>query len=379
MQTESGDAMKPSILVADDTPANLQLLSDMLKGRGYTIRAALNGRLAMQSMRNDPPDLVLLDVNMPDISGYEVCRRMKADETLCDIPVIFVSAMDESTNKMAGFSVGGVDYITKPFQIEEVAARIRIHLELRRQRRELQESNLHLRELEELRDNLVHMIIHDMRNCLWNTHAHLECLRDPRRNADPQDIQRHTDEAIAATQDLMGMVNSILDVSKMEAGLIPLSLSECDMAEIVQRAIAKVAALKGARTLCLEPPTEGVQVFADADLVGRVVDNLLANALRYTREDAGEIRFRLERFPQSVRVQIEDNGQGIPEVHQQRIFEKFYQVKSALSGNRHSTGLGLTFCKLVVEAHGGKIGVVSEENRGSLFWFELPVNGPATG
>jgi two-component system, sensor histidine kinase and response regulator len=366
----------PKILIVDDTPTNLQLLSEMFKGQGYEIRAALSGRLALQSIQNEPPDLIMLDITMPDISGYDVCSQVKADPALRDIPIIFVSGLQDNNNIVKAFSVGGVDYITKPFQVSEVLARVKTHLELRRQRQELQENNIQLKALEELRDNLVHMIIHDMRNPLWNTHGYLEMVQGIKDAVLPPLVVEYIGEALDSTRQLMVMINSILDVSKMEAGMIPLRLSEFDLAVMIQDIIDNAAILKKSRTLELEIAGPHTTVVGDPSLLARVIDNLLTNALTYTAETTGTIHFQIESDDHIIRVNIQDNGQGIPSEYHLKIFEKFFQVNSALSGQRHATGLGLTFCQLAVEAHGGRIGVQSEENQGSLFWFELPIKGP---
>lgn len=376
MNTDLERIRQPSILIVDDTPANLQLLSEMFKGRGYEIRAAMSGRLAIQSIRQSPPDLILLDVNMPDISGYEVCKQIKADAAFADIPIIFVSALQESASIVKAFAVGGVDYITKPFQIAEVLARVQTHIELRRQKQALQASNTQLQMLEELRDNLVHMIVHDLRNPLWNTHGYLEMILGMKEAALPAPVVEYVQEAMDSTQELMVMINSILDVSKMESGLIPLTLSECDLAAMVREIIEKSSITRKSRVLDLTVEGDQTTVLADPGLVTRILDNLLSNAINYTSESTGEIHFRIDSGNGVVRVRIQDNGQGIPPEYHEKIFEKFFQVKSALSGHRHSTGMGLTFCQLAVEAHGGCIGVQSAENQGSLFWFELPIEGP---
>ncbi|MEI8352186.1 MAG: hybrid sensor histidine kinase/response regulator [bacterium] len=369
----------PRILAVDDTPSNLQLLSEIFKGQGYEIQAALNGKLALQAIQSNPPDLILLDIAMPDISGYDVCRKIKADERFSDIPIIFVSGLQNVASIVKAFEVGAVDYIIKPFQISEIRARVQTHLALRRQREELREANSRLRSLEELRDNLVHMVVHDMRNPLWNAHSCLQLIRNKLGSAEPPPpVMDYIESAIDSTQDLMGMINSILDVSKMEAGLIPLQLSPCDLAALIREAIDKSAPSRKSRTVDLTVAGHDTHVLADAALVARVLDNLLTNAITYTQDDSGEIHFRVDAFGATVRVTILDNGQGIPLEYQSRIFEKFFQVKSALTGQRRSTGLGLTFCQLAVEAHDGRIGVQSAENQGSLFWFELPAGGPAS-
>jgi two-component system sensor histidine kinase/response regulator len=173
----------PDILVVDDTPANLELLFGMLKDSRYKIRAAISGELALQAARNDPPDLVLLDITMPVMDGYEVCRRLKADEKLKDIPVIFLSALNEPMDKVKAFGIGGADYITKPFQLEEVRVRMETQIELRRQKHALQESYDKLRELEEMRDDLTHLIIHDLRTPLTCIRGYLELIEKHANNS----------------------------------------------------------------------------------------------------------------------------------------------------------------------------------------------------
>src|SRR3954452_17134873 len=141
---DSGAGQPASILIVDDTPANLQVLAGMLKDRGYKVRPVPSGRLALQAATHDPPDLILLDINMPEMNGYEVCEHLKADDQLKGIPVIFISALNDQLDKVRAFAIGGVDYITKPFQMEELHARVDTHLKLRRLQIELEESNTRL-------------------------------------------------------------------------------------------------------------------------------------------------------------------------------------------------------------------------------------------
>src|SRR5205807_9876341 len=148
---KSGAGQPASILVVDDTPANLQVLAGMLKNRGYKARPVPSGKLALLAARRDPPDLILLDINMPEMNGYEVCERLKADDMLKGIPVIFISALTEPLDKVKAFSIGGVDYLTKPFHMEELHARVETHLKLRQLRRELENTN---RRLESVNDRM---------------------------------------------------------------------------------------------------------------------------------------------------------------------------------------------------------------------------------
>ena len=207
-----------SVLMVDDTPANLELLSVMLKVRGYTIRAAVSGKLALQAARNNPPDLILLDINMPEMDGYEVCAKLKSDEKLKDIPVIFLSALSETMDKVKAFGAGGVDYITKPFQLEEVEARVETHLKLLKQKRQLQENYSELRELGKLRDDLVSMIIHDLQSPLASICGSLELIREKTETPLSADSARCLDEAMDTAKRIIHMVNTVLDTNKTEEG-----------------------------------------------------------------------------------------------------------------------------------------------------------------
>jgi signal transduction histidine kinase len=360
-----------SILMVDDNPANLQVLTSMLKQSGWRPRPVTSGQLGLQAARKEPPDLVLLDVNMPEMNGYEVCEQLKADARLADIPVIFVSALGETMDKVRGFAVGGVDYITKPFQLDEVKARVTTHLELRRQRRELQASYDKLRESERMRDSLVHMIVHDLRSPLTAISAYLELFGQAAKEKLGAETQEDVANALHATRNMIRMINGILDVSKMEAQMMKLDLRECDLVRVVGQSLDDLESLVGSRRLAFKPPAAPARVLADQEIISRIVQNFLANALRFTPAD-GEIHVGLVAEAEHVRVFVADTGPGIPPDFRESIFDKFFQIGgSALPTNR-STGLGLAFCKMAVEAHGGRIGVDSELGKGSSFWFTLP-------
>ncbi len=366
----------PNVIVVDDTPANLQLLTGMLKERGYKVRPVPSGKLALQAAKNDPPDLILLDIMMPEMDGYEVCERLKADEKLREISVIFISALNETMDKVKAFGVGGVDYVTKPFQFEEVAARVSTHLELQRQRHKLKENYEQLRRLEELRDNLVHMVVHDLRNPLTGISGFLDLTLALEKETLTEDGLEYLQTAKRSTTAVIDMVSAVLDVSKMEAGEMKLHLVECDLVRIAADLMSGMESLKEAREMILDAPPAPVTVVADKDLILRVIQNLLGNALKFTPSD-GWIRLGIEPDENRVCVRVWDNGPGIPPEYRERIFEKFGQVEAHANRQKHSTGLGLTFCKLAVEAHGGSVGVESEVDKGSTFWFVLPKDGPA--
>jgi signal transduction histidine kinase len=359
-----------TIMVVDDVPGNLKLLQDMLQANSYRVLAFPNGRLALSAAARNRPDLMLLDINMPEMNGYEVCERLKADPALQEIPVLFISALGETADKVKAFSVGGVDYVTKPFQFDEVHARVRTHLELCRQRRQLLEANARLRELEQLRDNLTHMIVHDMRSPLAVLGGAITLLCDE-LPADAAELLRLCQMGKKAAGELTEMCNGLLDVSRLEAGEMPVEREACELSAVVSDAVhaTKIQADAASVTVCAE--VSPVRIPADKKLLQRILANLLTNAIKNTPE-GGRITVRAQVIPDGIRVEVADTGCGIPPEYHQRIFEKFGQVAARREAKHHSTGLGLPFCKLAVEAHGGTIGVASEVGRGSVFWFILP-------
>ncbi len=368
------DPKLADILVVDDTPANLQLLAGILKARNYKVRLAINGELALQSARHSPPDLILLDITMPGLSGFEVAAELKRDPNLCPIPVIFISALTETLDKVRAFASGGVDYITKPFQQEEVEARIETHLkirrlqiELERRNHELQQSNDELRRLQELRDNLVHMIVHDLNSPLGVIMGYVGLFESEELTPDGTVYRSKIGESC---QRLMGMVRSLLDISKMEAGQLTLHMTESDLTALAREVLTAHEPLRQTRHFKIEAPELPLLVSIDRDLIARVLQNLVGNALKYA-PDGSTVQIRLEGTEALVRVSVIDSGRGIPPEYHERIFEKFGQVQK--KGPRVGTGLGLTFCRLAVEAHDGRIRVNSEVGKGSTFWFEIPL------
>jgi two-component system, sensor histidine kinase and response regulator len=376
MQPPSSPAAVPNILVVDDTPENLQLLSGMLKGSGYKARPVPSGEMALRAAANDPPDLILLDINMPEMNGYQVCERLKADASLASIPVIFISALNETMDKVKAFSLGGVDYITKPFQFEEVHARVETHLKLRQlqkelecRNRQLQENYDRLRELETLRDNLVHMIIHDLRSPLGLMAGYVDLIRAKLGGKLAPTEMGYVDIVGKHTEHLLDMVTTLLDVSRMEANQMPLRRERFDLVAEARSVVDALGALAGKRRVNVEAQPASVQANADKDVIRRVIGNLVGNALKYTPDD-GCIRITVGTKDSMVRLDVADTGPGIPAEYHTKIFEKFGQVDK--QAPRHSTGLGLTFCKLAVEAHGGRIGLESVVGKGSTFWITLP-------
>jgi signal transduction histidine kinase len=374
--TDSGGG----ILVVDDTTENLRLLSRLLGQAGYRARPMRSGAEALAAAHEERPDLVLLDIDMPEMDGYEVCRRFKATPELAEIPIIFLSAMDQTADKVQAFEAGAVDFVTKPFHFHEVRVRIDAQLELARLRsglrersEELAESLERLTEVEQLRHDLVHMAAHDMRSPIMAVGGYLELLDEPTFD----DAARR--EFIARARDgvntILRLVDAMLDLSRLEANRMPIELGEHELRGIVVRGAENLGAYATAR-IDVEVAT-GLRLICDASLLARVVANLLANALKVS-DESERVAVRAAPFDESwVRLIVEDRGPGIPEELRPRLFEKFATGPGASKKGR-STGLGLAFCRLAMEAQGGRIGYFESDGLpGTRFWIALPRAGDA--
>lgn len=362
-----------NILVVDDTPANLSLLSSILGEGGYRVRPAPSGELALRAAAAEPPDLVLLDISMPELDGFEVCARIKADPRLRDVPVIFATAHTSVTDKVRAFAAGCVDYVTKPLQADEVRARVATHLQLCRQQRELRASYERLAELERTRDGLVHMLVHDLRSPLASIICFAQMLREQAAALPPQAVDDVT-ECLGSARRMVGMVTAVLDVSRYEQTAMKIQSARCDLAEISRRVVAEMRPLTRDTPVVMDLAAPEVPIDADPALLLRVVQNLLVNALDFT-PPGGAIRIAIGADTRAARFAIEDEGPGIDDDDKPRIFQKFGAVGH--QDARYSNGLGLTFCRMAVEAHGGAIGVEDRAgSRGARFWFTLPTRQP---
>jgi len=371
MRDTNHDQTTGNILIVDDTPANLRVLSGMLKDEGYKVRPVPSGTLALRAAKSDPPDLILLDIMMPEMDGYETCQKLKESEQLREIPVIFISALNEVDDKVKAFQNGGVDYITKPFQFEEVHARVDTHLRIQQQKQELRQRYKELQQLEAMRENLTDMIVHDMRNPLSGISGFLELLQMTEESNLSDKGKEFVHKARNSSEFLIDMTSSLLDLSKLESGEMNLDKRECELQVLIREAYNHVESLTEEKRVELDLPDSPHLLSCDAELIKRVIQNLIGNALKFTSSD-GSVSVSILNGDGETKVAITDSGPGIPEDYREKIFEKFGQVEARQEGKKYSTGIGLSFCKLAVESHGGEIDVDSEVGRGSTFWFTIP-------
>jgi signal transduction histidine kinase len=378
---DPGKAEPEVILVADDIPANVELLLDQLNSLGYETITAVDGPSAVAAAFEHQPDLCILDVSMPagDLgvddrsTGFEVCRRIKRDPRTSRIPVIFVTALNDTSDRVRGIEAGGDDFLTKPHNRLVLGARVRSLLKLKAATDALEDSLRKLRELEKVRDDLMKMIVHDLKTPLTSVLATLEMLSDGDFGGVSTTQKAAIGDAETKSEDLLALIDDILEVARIEEANISLTL-----APMAPGALLAELVHEWGHRFQQEGATTSVSVADDAPvftgdkgLIKRVFSNLIQNAVTHSSHPV-HLELSARRAGQGVLFTVSDNGPGIPAEYHDLIFRKFGQVEMPRSPRTRSSGLGLTFCKLVVERHGGRIWLKSVEGQGSSFYIELP-------
>ncbi len=375
-----------NILVVDDVPENLHLLIQLLQAQGYKVYAAPNGARALASVRENPPDLMLLDVRMPEMDGYEVCKRIKADECTGDIPILFISGLHDLEDKVKGFAAGGVDYITKPFQAEEVLARVTTHLALRTLQQHMQhELGWHRQAEEDLRvlnqqlhaanaskDKFFSILAHDLRapftSLLGLPQAILENIETYSKN----DIKKMVSLMYTSSERLYALLTNLLEWSRLERGLIECEPDALVLLEIVDRNLRLFASTASQKQITLHHRIQqGLIAYADENMVNTVLRNLLSNALKFTSA-GGSIEVTASRNADMVEVAVSDTGVGIRAEEMESLFRLDIKFSTPGTAGENGTGLGFMLCKELVEKNGGTIRVESEPGKGTTVAFTLP-------
>jgi signal transduction histidine kinase len=367
----------PLILVVDDDPVNVELLCELLATMDYRVRGAHDGPEALELARREDPDLILLDVMMPGMNGFEVCRRLRSDPVTATTSIVFVTALSDTEDKLKGIEAGGDDFLTKPFNRPILVARIRSLLRLKRAGEELQRSYRKLKELEQLREDLMKMIVHDLKSPLTAILGSLELVVDGDAGPLLEPQRRLLDDARERGDEMRELMDDLLELARLEENRVHLSPAPL-MADELLHDVAeewKVRSEQDGFALHVDA-APAVPLIADSHLVRRVLGNLIGNAVKHAGPGV-DVRLSAEITPSAdgIRFTVADDGRGIPEAYHQQIFRKYARAPGAAAAERPS-GLGLSFCKLAVEAHGGRIWVRSGRPRGSAFDFVLPFRPP---
>jgi len=365
---------KPQILCVDDEARNLKLLNALLAPQGYDVISAENGEAALGLLSSSLPDLVLLDVMMPKLDGYEVCKRIKSKKETQFLPVVMVTALREEEERIKGIEAGCDDFISKPFDKHELLARVKSLLRIKAMHDELKNSYTKLNELQILKDNLVGLIVHDINNLLIITSINFRQAY-VRRGDFPEDIKKSLSLAEMHLEELAALVSDFVDIGKIEEGKISLNIEDTDINALLSNAIEKMTPTAQHNGIDLKriDSDQRLHFMFDRGLILRIMSNLILNAVKFMPK-GGTIEVGADIFERGVRLSVKDTGTGIPTEYKEKIFEKFPQPEGEQVNFKRGKGLGLTFCKLVAEAHGGKIWVESELGKGSTFYVTLPGN-----
>lgn len=355
--------MAETILIVDDTPANLGVLVETLGVAGYQLMVAEDGEEALAQTLQTQPDLILLDVMMPGIDGFETCRRLKARAETRDIPVLFMTALSETSDKVKAFAAGAVDYISKPIEHEEALARISAHLAIRRLQRELQEQNA-------LKQKFMKIAGHDLRNPLFLILLDVELARR-QTGISPQCVRSLESIEESAAQ-MRRIIDTFLEIRPAKGK--PGEIGGVDSALIGTAVVRQYehAAERKMIGLRFEPIENLPLVRCEATLLYQAFSNLISNALKFSPL-RGQVEIRARLLDHCVRVEVQDSGPGIPVAERDQLFREAGRLSTRPTAGEESTGHGLMIVKQLVESQGGEVGADFPPGGGSVFWFELRI------
>ncbi|AUS99347.1 hybrid sensor histidine kinase/response regulator [Nostoc sp. CENA543] len=354
---------QPSILVIDDEPDNFDVIEALLFNEGYELNYAASGQRVIERLKIVQPDVILLDVMMPDVDGIEVCKHIKSHSQWQYIPIIMVTALTAKEDMVRCMAAGADDFISKPVNGLELRARVNSMLRIKRQHDDLQA-------LLNLREDMVKMILHDMRNPLTSILLATEILKLP--HFPPERQKTKVEQIVNSVQQLQALIDDLMIMAKLESGKMVLNYTNVDLVSLCLSALNSFEAIATQKNLRLisDFPQPHIHLNLDVLIFRRVIDNLLSNAIKFSPKNSQVILQTSDCRPESIMIQVADSGVGISDEAKQIIFEK-YEV-GTLMPEVSQLGLGLAFCKMAIEAHGGTITVKNNQPRGSVFTVVLP-------
>jgi len=355
--------MSSTILIVDDTPANLSVLVDTLSETGYKLMVAEDGEDAIAQTSRVQPDLVLLDVMMPGVDGFETCRRLKAQPATQDIPIIFMTALTDTAEKVRAFSAGAVDYITKPIQHEEALARISTHLTIRRLQHELQQQLA-------LKERFMRIAGHDLRNPLCLILMSGELAR--RKGATPE-VSEYLESINSSAQQMRRIIDTFLNIRKPgDHHRGAMDRSDLNLIAAAVAAQNEPAVERKNLLLSLELAEALPLAKAEAGSIYQALSNYVSNAIKF-HSPGGKIVVRTYQSETRIRAEVQDGGPGVAPGERSRLFSEYSQISNPPTGGEDTTGLGLSIVKQLVESEKGVVGADFPSEGGSIFWFEVPV------
>ena len=361
------------LLVVDDVQTNVLLLKALLGKEGYGILVANNGQEALEVIRNENPDLILLDVMMPGMDGFEVAERLKSEEFRCEIPIIFLTALDDTQSIVNGFKLGVGDFISKPFRKEELMVRIKHQLSLVAARRIIEEKNEELRKTISGRDKMYSVIAHDLRSPMASMKMLLNTIMMSveKDKIDP-DIFDMLEMSNKTSEEVFSLLDNLLKWTKSQLGkltVIPQKLDISGLADGVVEVMNSVAEVKHIKLIRTDH--ESFFVYVDIEMIKSILRNLISNAVKFSNPDS-EIKVGIKAEDGKVIVSVTDSGKGIKKEDQHKLLKDSTHFTTYGTNSEEGSGLGLLLCRDFARKNGGELWFESEENLGSVFSFSLP-------
>ncbi|MGY6529700.1 MAG: response regulator [Cyanobacterium sp.] len=359
---------KGDILIVDDVPENLQLLFTMLTDHDYDVRRVLSGKQALQVIEIEPPDLILLDIKMPNLDGYEVCKILKSQEKTQHIPVIFLSALNDTFDKVHAFKVGGVDYITKPFQIEEVVIRVENQLRLLKMQREIERKNEQLILLNQDLEAFSYRVSHDLKNKIHVINGFSQLIAQEFSHQFEPNVKEYFQYIYDEGKRMAEVIRDLLRLSQVQN--IEIEYSTFNISEVVSEISDKFRIENKNRTVDFIITPE-LYCQGDINLMRIVVENLLENAYKYSsKTENPRIEFGLLKKGNQNVYFIKDNGAGFDPNTAKKLFTPFHRLHT--DREFKGTGIGLSTVKRIIQRHHGEIWYDAAPNKGATFYFYLP-------
>ena len=389
-----------TILVIDDDPTNLEILDYTLSAAGYNVHTATNGANIVQQIHFSIPDLILLDILLPDINGFKLCQGLKSDPVTESIPIIFMTALADTVDKVKGLHLGAVDYITKPFQKKELLARVQTHLHLRELSKTLEIKNQQLteliedlehrviertielkqalekeKELNQLKSRFITMASHQFRTPLAIISSSSGILQEFSDRLNEERKQEHLQTIQNTIKHITQILDDVLMINRAEGNKIELYLEAADIIDFCRYLIQETAAnhsqysINFSVDLGEKITAESLIIQFDKKLLQQVITNLLNNAIKYS-PNHNLVNFNLTKVDDQIIFKISDHGIGIPETDQVKLFESFHRASNV--GNIAGTGLGLSIVKQCVDLHRGRISVESQIGKGTTMTVSIP-------
>ncbi|TWH45035.1 response regulator [Sporomusa sp. KB1] len=356
---------QPTILIVDDTPEHIETAVAVLRNNNFHVRVATKGNTALKLLEQHMADLILLDIYMPEINGFEICQMIKNDPAFRSIPIIFLTSLNDEASISKGFQLGAQDYVTKPFNTSELLARVNTHIKLKRQAESLQHANNEL-------DSFCYSVAHDLKSPLLSLNKLTEYLAADYADKIDPDGQELISNIQEKSQEVIQIIDHLLDLSRMCER--KMDLTTIDLSQLFSKTYTELVALEPVRdiefTLAPLPTIQG-----DALMLKLLVQNILSNALKYTRHKAtASIKVTATQTDTEFVIAIQDNGAGFDMKYSARLFNIFQRLHS--NNEFEGSGIGLAICQKILKRHHGTAWITGKVNEGASFYFSLRKNLP---